>query len=155
MSGVRLIGTCAAVAALALIGPTPLIAQAAGQPEADPGVRPTRLIDRAEIRVSRVELAGGAVRAVHAHDDVEYHVWVPLEGRLEITIASDAPVAAAPGQAFFMTRGTQHGFRNLDAGPSAVMEIFVKQSSVSASREAAQQLAQVLAQIDTHQRRSP
>ena len=124
------------------------------QPEADPGVRPTRLIDRAEIRVSRIDLAGGAVRAVHAHDDVEYHVWVPLEGRLEITIAPDGPVVAQPGQAFFMQRGTQHGFRNLGSEPAAVMEIFVKQSTVSASREAAEQLARVMAQIPT-QRRSP
>jgi quercetin dioxygenase-like cupin family protein len=126
----------------------PAAAQAPG-PEADPGVRPTRLIDRAEIRVSRVELQGGAVRAVHAHDDVEYHVWVPLEGRLEITIASDAPAVAEPGQAFFMTRGTQHGFRNLGSSPAAVMEIFVKQSSVSASRQATEQLARVMAHIHT------
>jgi quercetin dioxygenase-like cupin family protein len=127
----------------------PAAAQAQQPAEADPGVRPTRLIDRAEIRVSRVELQVGAVRAVHAHDDVEYHVWVPLEGRLEITIASDAPAVAEPGQAFFMTRGTQHGFRNLGASPAAVMEIFVKQSSVTASREAAEQLARVMAQIHT------
>jgi quercetin dioxygenase-like cupin family protein len=129
-------------------------AQVRAPGEADPGVRPTRLMDRAEIRVSRVELQAGAVRAVHAHDDVEYHVWVPLEGRLEITIASDAPAVAEPGQAFFMTRGTQHGFRNLGSEPAAVMEIFVKQSSVSASRLSAEQLAQMLAQVET-QRRSP
>jgi quercetin dioxygenase-like cupin family protein len=154
MNAMRLFGTWTVVATISLIGAARVTAQAASQPEADPGVRPTRLIDRAEIRVSRIELAGGAVRAVHAHDDVEYHVWVPLEGRLEITIAGDAPLAAAPGQAVFMTRGTQHGFRNLESGPAAVMEIFVKQSSVTASREAAEELALVLAQIDT-QRRSP
>ena len=127
----------------------PVAAWAQAPAEADPGVRPTRLIDRAEIRVSRVELQAGAVRAVHAHDDVEYHVWVPLEGRLEITIASDSPVAAEPGQAFFMTRGTRHGFRNLGSDAAAVMEIFVKQSSVSASREAAEQLARVMAHVHT------
>jgi quercetin dioxygenase-like cupin family protein len=150
----KLVWACLALVVTSLTGPARATAQAATQPEADPGVRPTRLIDRAEIRVSRIDLQGGAVRAVHAHDDVEYHVWVPLEGRLEITIAPNGPVVATPGQAFFMTRGTQHGFRNLESGPAAVMEIFVKQSSVSASREAAEQLAQVLAQIDT-QRRSP
>lgn len=154
MSVTRLLSAWMSVAALLLFGPARVAAQAAGQPEADPGVRATRLIDRAEIRVSRIDLQGGAVRAVHAHDDVEYHVWVPLEGRFEITITPEGPVVAAPGQAFFMTRGTQHGFRNLDTGPGAVMEIFVKQSSVSASREAAEELAQLLAQIDT-QRRSP
>jgi quercetin dioxygenase-like cupin family protein len=154
MSGVRLVGAWATVAALWLTGPARATAQAGAQPEADPGVRPTRLIDRPEIRVSRIELQGGAVRAVHAHDDVEYHVWVPLEGRLEITIEPGTPVVATPGQAFFMTRGTRHGFRNLESSPAAVMEIFVKQSTVSASRDAAEELARVLAQIDT-QRRSP
>jgi len=108
--------------------------QPAAQPgEADPGVRPFRLIDRDEIRVSRVELQPGAVRSVHVHDDVEYHVWAPVAGTLEITIGSDAPVAAAPGQAFFMKKGTKHGFRNTGTTPAAVFEIFVKRSTTSAS----------------------
>ena len=97
--------------------------------EADPGVRPFRLIDRDEIRVSRVELQPGAVRRVHVHDDVEYHVWAPVVGTLEITVGNDAPKAAAPGQAFFMKRGTPHGFRNTGTTPAAVFEIFVKKST--------------------------
>ncbi len=39
----------------------------------DPGVAATRLINRDEIRISRVVLQPGAARSVHAHDDVEYH----------------------------------------------------------------------------------
>ncbi|HUR35862.1 MAG TPA: cupin domain-containing protein, partial [Vicinamibacterales bacterium] len=108
--------------------------QPAAQPgEADPGVRPFRLIDRDEIRVSRVELQPGAVRKVHVHDDVEYHVWAPVAGTFEVTIGSDAPKAAAPGQAFFMKKGTPHGFRNTGSTPGAVFEIFVKKSTTSAS----------------------
>ncbi len=108
--------------------------QPAAQPgEADPGVRPVRLIDRDEIRVSRVELQPGAVRSVHAHDDVEYHVWAPVAGTLEITIGTDAPKSAAPGQAFFLKKGTRHGFRNTGTTPAAVFEIFVKRSTTSAS----------------------
>jgi quercetin dioxygenase-like cupin family protein len=101
--------------------------------EADPGVRPVRLIDRDEIRVSRVELQPGAVRRVHAHDDVEYHVWAPVSGSLEITIGNEPPKAAASGQAFFMKKGTPHGFRNTGTTPAAVFEIFVKKSTTSAS----------------------
>src|SRR5262249_35179370 len=101
--------------------------------EADPGVRPFRLIDRDEIRVTRVELQPGAVRRIHAHDDVEYHVWTPIAGTLEITIGNDAPKAAAPGQAFFMKRGTPHGFRNTGTTPAAVFEIFVKKSTTAAA----------------------
>ena len=107
--------------------PTPLPA------EADPGVRPFRLIDRDEIRVTRVELQPGAVRRIHMHDDVEYHVWTPVVGTLEITIGNDAPKIAAPGQAFFMKRGTPHGFRNTGITPAAVFEIFVKQSTTTAA----------------------
>src|SRR3954462_13148397 len=101
--------------------------------EADPGVRPVRLIDRDEIRVSRVELQPGAVRRVHAHDDVEYHVWAPVSGSLEITVGNDPPKAAGPGQAFFMKKGTPHGFRNTGTTPAAVFEIFVKKSTANAS----------------------
>jgi quercetin dioxygenase-like cupin family protein len=106
-------------------------AQSPGQPpaagEADPGVRPTRLIDRAEVRVSRVEIQAGATRRVHKHDDVKYHLWIPVEGHLQLTVASDEPVAASSGQAFFLNRGTPHGFKNVGTTPAAVLEIFVKQ----------------------------
>ncbi|MBM3770603.1 MAG: cupin domain-containing protein [Acidimicrobiia bacterium] len=107
------------------------------QPEADPGVRPTRLIDRDEIRVSRIDLQPGARRSVHAHDDVEYHVWTPVEGTFEFTMGNDAPVTAKPGQAFFMKRGTRHGFRNIGNAPGAVFEIFVKKTATAASSDPA------------------
>jgi feruloyl esterase len=107
-------------------------AQPAAPGEADPGVRFTRLIDRAEVRVSRLELQPGATRRVHQHDDVEYHLWVPLEGELEITIGNAAPVrATAGGQAFFMNRGTPHGFKNVGATPAAALEVFVKQTAAA------------------------
>jgi L-ascorbate metabolism protein UlaG (beta-lactamase superfamily)/quercetin dioxygenase-like cupin family protein len=103
-------------------------APAAQAGEADPGVRPTRLIDRDEVRVSRVELQPGATRRVHTHDDVEFHLWVPLTGTFQLSVGSDAPAPAAPGQAFFFKRGTPHGFRNVGTAAGAVLEIFVKDS---------------------------
>jgi quercetin dioxygenase-like cupin family protein len=115
---------------LALLVGQPAIAQVPA-PEADPGVRPTRMIDRAEVRVSRVEIAAGATRRVHAHDDVVYHLWIPIEGTLQITIGSDPPVTAKSGQAFFLKRGTQHGFKNIGTTPGAALEIFVKQTTTA------------------------
>jgi quercetin dioxygenase-like cupin family protein len=103
--------------------------------EADPGVRPTRLIDRAEVRVSRVEIQPGATRRVHTHDDVEYHLWIPVEGTLQLTIGSDAPVAAMSGQAFFIRRGTPHGFKNVGTTAGAVLEIFVKQTTTAGGQD--------------------
>jgi quercetin dioxygenase-like cupin family protein len=108
--------------------------QGVAQPQAspDPGVNPVRLLDRDEIRITRVELAAGAVRSVHAHDDVEYHVWAPIAGTFEITIEKGKPTAAKAGQAFYMKKGTQHSFRNTGTTPAAVMEIFVKKSTATA-----------------------
>jgi len=119
------------LAAVSLLLPGSAAAQTASPGEPDPGVRPTRYIDREEVRVSRVELQPGAVRSVHAHDDVEYHLWVPLEGRLEITIDTGSPTIATPGQAIFLERGTRHGFRNVGTTPAAVLEVFVKRSELA------------------------
>lgn len=115
--------------------------------EADPGVRPTRIIDRAEVRLSRVELQPGAVRSVHAHTDAEFHLWVPIEGALEITIGTDKPVAASHGQAFFMKKGTSHGFRNTGTTVAAVFEIFIKQPT-TAGRASDETLAELLAALN-------
>jgi quercetin dioxygenase-like cupin family protein len=104
----------------------------APQKNANPGVNPVRLMDRAEVRVTRVELQPGAVRSVHTHDDVRYHLWIPISGKLEITIGSAKPVEAASGQSFFMQKGTPHGFRNIGGTPAAVMEIFVKDGVTAA-----------------------
>jgi hypothetical protein len=70
--------------ALATLVGRPVMAQTPG--EADPGVRPTRLIDRAEVRVTRVEIQPGATRRAHQHDDGVYRLWVPIEGQLQLTI---------------------------------------------------------------------
>ena len=120
---------------LAMLVGRPAAAQTLAAGEADPGVRPTRMIDRAEVRVSRVEIQAGATRRVHAHDDVEYHLWIPIEGTLQITIGSAASVTAVSGQAFFMKRGTPHGFKNIGTTPGAALEIFVKQTTPAAPRE--------------------
>jgi quercetin dioxygenase-like cupin family protein len=95
-----------------------------GQP--DPGVTPIRQIDRSEVRVTRVELEGGAVRSTHTHDDVRFHLFIPISGTFELKIGADKPVSAAPGQVFYMEKGTPHGFRNTGQTKATVMEVFVK-----------------------------
>jgi quercetin dioxygenase-like cupin family protein len=109
-----------------------LHASAQTRPSPDPGVTPVRQIDRAEVRVTRVELQPGAVRSVHTHDDVRFHLFIPVSGRLELTIGSAKPVEATPGQAYFMERGTPHGFRNAGSSPAMVMEVFVKDGGAAA-----------------------
>jgi quercetin dioxygenase-like cupin family protein len=119
------------VAAAVFLG-QPVSGQTPPGGEPDPGVKPTRLLDRPEVRITRVELQPGATRRSHTHDDVVYHLWMPVEGKLQLTVASDAPVAAASGQAFFFKKGTPHGFKNVGTTPAAVLEIFVKQAGPAA-----------------------
>jgi quercetin dioxygenase-like cupin family protein len=101
----------------------------------DPGVTPVRQIDRAEVRVTRVELQPGAVRSVHTHDDVRFHLFIPVNSKIELTIGSAKPVEATPGQAYFMEKSTPHGFRNTGSSPAMVMEVFVKGGSATAKQE--------------------
>ena len=136
-------GILAAVA----FGSRAAFAQTQTTAEADPGVRLTRLIDRAEVRVSRLEIEPGAARRTHAHNDVEYHLWIPIEGTLQITIGPDAPSAAAPGQAFFLKRGTSHGFKNVGTTRAAAFEIFIKQTTTAGNPGALDLLVAQLAAL--------
>jgi quercetin dioxygenase-like cupin family protein len=101
----------------------------------DPGVNPVRQIDRAEVRVTRVELQPGAVRSAHAHNDVRFHLFIPVTGKIELTMGSAKPIEATPGQAYFMEKGTMHGFRNIGTTPALVMEVFVKDGAAAAQLE--------------------
>jgi quercetin dioxygenase-like cupin family protein len=136
---------------LAMLAGQPATAQAPA-PEADPGVKPTRMIDRPEVRASRVVIDPGATRRVHAHDDVAYHLWIPIEGTLQITIGSDPPVTAMSGQAFFLKRGTPHGFKNIGTTPGAALEIFVKQTTTAAGLDPMVAVALELARASTRPR---
>jgi quercetin dioxygenase-like cupin family protein len=100
----------------------------------DPGIHPIRQIDRPDVRVLRVEIQPYAVRSVHTHDDVKFHLFIPVSGNLELTIGSAKPVEATPGQAFLMEKGTPHGFRNTGSTPGMAMEVFVKDNAATAQK---------------------
>src|SRR5579864_5315697 len=104
-------------------------------PTQDAGVARAVLMDRAEVRILRVEIQPGAVRRVHTHDDVPFHLFLPLTGAIELTIASK-PVAATVGQAYFLEKGTPHGFRNTGSSPAMALEVFVRAATPAAKREA-------------------
>ena len=119
--------TCVLTALAALLFTLSSNSQTPARPAGpDPGVTPVRQMDRSDVRVTRVELQPGAVRSVHVHNDVRFHLFIPISGQLELTIGSAQPVAAVPGQAYYMEKGTPHGFRNAGSSPAMVMEVFVK-----------------------------
>jgi len=125
---------------LSLPLPTQVLAQAPAprteaelQAERDAqGYMPTRLWERPDVRATRVEIKPMATRAMHQHDDVKYHLFIPLAGKLQLMIGSDKPVDAPVGQAFYIKGGTPHGFRNLGSTPAMAMEIFVKDGPTAA-----------------------
>lgn len=96
------------------------------------GVNPVRLLDRAEVRVIRTEIQPYSTRAVHTHDDVKFHLFLPITPGVELTVGSDKPVMTEPGQAYFIAKSTPHGFRNTGSTAAAVYEVFVKDGPAAA-----------------------
>jgi quercetin dioxygenase-like cupin family protein len=102
------------------------------QGDPDPGVHYVVVVDNPSVRVLQVTLQPGAVRREHVHNDVTFHVLVPVTGSLELTAGSQtAPggreaIVAAPGQAYYMVKGQPHGFTNKTTAPVQVIEVFVK-----------------------------
>ena len=90
------------------------------------GVSNAQLINRDEIRVLRVDVAPGGVRNVHAHDDMQYHLFVPTASGMQFETESEKPAQMAAWQAQFVKGGTKHGFRNTGSTTVTIVEIFVK-----------------------------
>ena len=99
-------------------------------PTSDPGVARATLIDRAEIRMIRVEIQPGATRSIHTHDDVQYHVFTVVSGNIRFTMDGQEPVDGTAGKTFFMNKGTKHGFHNTGTTTAVAMEIFVRDPNV-------------------------
>ena len=64
----------------------------------DPGVNFLNVVDNPHVRVLQVTLQPGAVRRPHVHNDVTFHMLVPVTGALELT-RSLTTVVLAPSSA--------------------------------------------------------
>ena len=107
-------------------------------PTKDAGVNRAALLDKPEVRVLRVEIDPGATRSMHTHDDVRSHLFLPIAGSIELTIGSAKPVPALIGQAYYMEKGTRHGFKNTGTTKAMVYEVFVRDpASAPAATQAA------------------
>src|SRR5262252_7794707 len=89
--------------------PSPAQAGAPATREADPGVFTTTVLDRAEVRASRLEVKPGGTRRVHQHDDVQFHLFIPVSGSIRLTRNGEA-IDAVVGQVYFLDKGTPHTF---------------------------------------------
>jgi quercetin dioxygenase-like cupin family protein len=96
------------------------------QGDPDPGVHFITIIDNPHVRVLQVTLQPGAVRKPHVHNDVTFHMLVPVTGGLELTVEGQPVITTVPGQAYYMLKGVTHGFTNKTAAPVQVIELFIK-----------------------------
>ena len=94
--------------------------------EPDPGVRFLNVVENPHVRVLQVTLQPGAVRRSHVHNDVTFHMLVPVTGSLELTVEKEPVVTTVPGQAYYMVKGQAHGFTNKTSAPVQVIELFIK-----------------------------
>jgi pyruvate dehydrogenase E2 component (dihydrolipoyllysine-residue acetyltransferase) len=92
----------------------------------DPGVNFLNVVENPHVRVLQVTLQPGAVRRPHVHNDVTFHMLVPITGSLELTVEKDPVVTTVPGQAYYMVKGQTHSFTNKTAAAVQVIELFIK-----------------------------
>jgi pyruvate dehydrogenase E2 component (dihydrolipoamide acetyltransferase) len=92
----------------------------------DPGVNFLNVVENPHVRVLQVTLQPGAVRRPHVHNDVTFHMLVPITGSLELTVEKDPVVTTVPGQAYYMVKGQTHSFTNKTSAPVQVIELFIK-----------------------------
>jgi len=92
----------------------------------DPGVFYAVIMDRPEVRIGHTRLAPGGARRTHTHEDVTYHLLIPISGTLTMTVGTDAPIETVPGRVYFMKAGTPHSFANKGTVDALSIEVFVK-----------------------------
>jgi quercetin dioxygenase-like cupin family protein len=95
----------------------------------NPGVSPQTIMDTPEVRVARVQLAAGAVRPSHVHNEGPFHLFVAVTGPVEVFFGPEGKEeteTVAPGQVHFFKSNTPHGFKNPGSAPVTFIEIFVK-----------------------------
>ena len=90
------------------------------------GVSNAALLDRPEVRVLRVDVAPGGVRNIHTHDDVQFHLFIPVTGAPQFEAEPDKPIQLSTWQAQFVKGGTKHGFKNPGKSTATVIEVFVR-----------------------------
>lgn len=99
----------------------------------DPGVFYAVVMDRPDVRIGHTRLAPGGARRTHTHDDVTFHLLIPVSGTLTMTVGNDAPFETKPGQAYWMKAGTPHSFTNKGTVDALSIEVFIKPAPKSAA----------------------
>jgi mannose-6-phosphate isomerase-like protein (cupin superfamily) len=88
------------------------------------GISNVALLNESGARVLRVDVAPNGVRNVHSHDDVDFHLFVPVSGTVRLEVAGKQ-MELGPWQAQFIKGGTKHRYVNTGSTTATVMEVFV------------------------------
>jgi quercetin dioxygenase-like cupin family protein len=104
----------------------PEIAMKPVAPSGGIGVSNAELMNGKDVRVLRVDVAPGGTRYIHTHDDVRFHLFVPVNGSIRLDLENQAPISLTPWQSYYFQQGTRHGFTNTGSSTITILEVFVK-----------------------------
>ena len=90
------------------------------------GISNAVLRDQPEVRALRVVVEPGGTRVIHAHTGVQFHLFVPISGPMEVNLDGGRSVQVRPWHPYFLQEGTRHGFHNRGSTAVEIMEIFVR-----------------------------
>ena len=120
-----------ALFSVALVAQTPPVIGDRSSPlrplggEGNVGISNAVLRDQPEVRALRLLVEPGGTRAIHAHTGVQFHLFVPISGPMELNLDGQS-VDVQPWHPYYLPEGTQHGFHNSGSTAVEVMEIFIK-----------------------------
>ena len=120
--------------------------QAPPQPPRQP-VTVTQILQRPEMRVIRVAIQPNSTRTAHAHADAQFHLFMPLDGTIDLTIEGEPSERLGPWQAHFFKGGTTHAFTNTSASVVQWLEVFVQKTATAADADVGQALALAIASL--------
>jgi mannose-6-phosphate isomerase-like protein (cupin superfamily) len=89
------------------------------------GISNAVLRDQPEVRALRLVVEPGGTRVMHAHSGVQFHLFVPISGPMELNLDGQS-VEIQPWHPYYLAEGTQHGFHNSGSTSVEVMEIFIR-----------------------------
>ncbi len=121
-----------AMLSLALVAQTPPVTGDRSSPlrpltgEGNVGVSNAVLRDQPEIRVLRVVVEPDGTRPMHSHSGVQFHLFVPVSGPMELNLDGGRSVQVRPWHPYFLQEGTQHGFHNSGSTAVEIMELFIR-----------------------------
>ena len=90
------------------------------------GISNAVLRDQPEVRALRLVVEPGGTRVMHAHSGVQFHLFIPISGPMEVNLEGGQTVDIQPWHPYFLDEGTQHGFHNSGSTAVEVMEIFIR-----------------------------